>query len=176
MATKEELMLKKADYVLVVNKDFEIVYNSRFDSNMGGAQDSKEYKHFFDMYPSLAKNNSSIARTMSTGVTVFNDAQEFVDINGQVYVTQNLTIPVFHEGQVCGVVELTKDLTTVGDAESREDYLSVAHLPGGGGDPGTSLLADVGLTVQGLAHGGDGDAAPLGDVFHGYHRQSLADS
>ena len=47
MATKEELMLKKADYVLVVNKDFEIVYNSRFDSNMGGAQDSKEYKHFF---------------------------------------------------------------------------------------------------------------------------------
>ena len=35
MATKEELMLKKADYVLVVNKDFDIIYNSRFDPRMG---------------------------------------------------------------------------------------------------------------------------------------------
>ena len=126
MATKEELMLKKADYILVVNKDFEIVYNSRFDSGMGAAHEpkEKEYKHFFEMYPSLAKNSSSIARTMSTGVSIFNDAQEFVDINGQVYVTQNLTIPIFREGQVCGVVELTKDLTTVGDMESKDDYLS----------------------------------------------------
>lgn len=124
MATKEELMLKKADYVLVVNKDFEIVYNSRFDSKMGSASEEKAYEHFFEMYPSLTKNNSSIAKTMSTGVSIFSDAQEFVDINGQVYVTQNQTIPIFHEGQVCGVVELTKDLTTVGDMESREDYLS----------------------------------------------------
>ena len=110
MATKEELMLKKADYVLVVNKDFDIIYNSRFDPRMGNKSDLKEYKNLFEMYPSLGKNNSSIAKTMSTGATVFNDAQEFADINGRVYVTQNLTIPIFREGQVVGVVEMTKDL------------------------------------------------------------------
>ncbi len=130
MATKEELMLKKADYVLVVNKDFDIVYNSRFDSRMGNVSDTREYKNFFGMYPSLDRNNSSIVKTMSTGETIFNDGQEFVDINGKVYVTQNLTIPIFHEGQVVGVVELTKDLTTVGDMQGKEDYLQTIKKEG----------------------------------------------
>lgn len=130
MATKEELMLKKADYVLVVNKDFDIIYNSRFDPRMGNKSDLKEYKNLFEMYPSLGKNNSSIAKTMSTGATVFNDAQEFADINGRVYVTQNLTIPIFREGQVVGVVELTKDLTTVGDIQGKSDYLKSIKVEG----------------------------------------------
>lgn len=130
MATKEELMLRKADYVLVVNKDFDIIYNSRFDPRMGNKSDLKEYKNLFEMYPSLGKNNSSIAKTMSTGATVFNDAQEFADINGRVYVTQNLTIPIFREGQVVGVVELTKDLTTVGDIQGKSDYLKRLKVEG----------------------------------------------
>lgn len=130
MATKEELMLRKADYVLVVNKDFDIIYNSRFDPRMGNKSDLKEYKNLFEMYPSLGKNNSSIAKTMSTGATVFNDAQEFADINGRVYVTQNLTIPIFREGQVVGVVELTKDLTTVGDIQGKSDYLRSLRVEG----------------------------------------------
>lgn len=123
-------MLKKADYVLVVNKDFDIIYNSRFDPRMGNKSDLKEYKNLFEMYPSLGKNNSSIAKTMSTGATVFNDAQEFADINGRVYVTQNLTIPIFREGQVVGVVELTKDLTTVGDIQGKNDYLKRLRVEG----------------------------------------------
>lgn len=130
MATKEELMLRKADYVLVVNKDFDIIYNSRFDPRMGNKSDLKEYKNLFEMYPSLGKNNSSIAKTMSTGATVFNDAQEFADINGRVYVTQNLTIPIFREGHVVGVVELTKDLTTVGDIQGKSDYLKSLKVDG----------------------------------------------
>ena len=130
MATKEELMLRKADYVLVVNKDFDIIYNSRFDPRMGNKSDLKEYKNLFEMYPSLGKNNSSIAKTMSTGATVFNDAQEFADINGRVYVTQNLTIPIFREGHVVGVVELTKDLTTVGDIQGKSDYLKSLKVEG----------------------------------------------
>ena len=130
MATKEELMLRKADYVLVVNKDFDIIYNSRFDPRMGNKSDLKEYKNLFEMYPSLGKNNSSIEKTMSTGATVFNDAQEFADINGRVYVTQNLTIPIFREGQVVGVVELTKDLTTVGDIQGKSDYLKRLKVEG----------------------------------------------
>ena len=117
MSTKRDLMFKNVDHILLVNKDFEIVYNSRFDQAIGNEPDSNEYKNFFEMYPTLGKNNSSIVKTMSTGVGVFKDAQEFVDINGKVYVTQNMTIPIFREGQIVGVVELTKDLTTVGDVE-----------------------------------------------------------
>lgn len=119
----EKLTFKNADFVLVVNKDFEIVYHSRFDPKMGNDPSDKAYKNLFEMYPSLGKNNSSIAKTMSTGECIFNDAQEFVDINGRVYVTQNVTLPIFREGKIVGVVELTKDLTTVGHAEGRKEYL-----------------------------------------------------
>lgn len=124
MTTKKDFLLKNVDHILLVNKDYEIVYNSRFDPAIGNKPDMQEYKNFFEMYPSLGKNNSSIVKTMSTGTGIFKDVQEFVDINGNVYVTQNVTIPIFREGQIVGTVELTKDLTTVGDAESRKEYLS----------------------------------------------------
>ncbi len=123
MQIKEELMFRNADYILVVNKDFEIVYNSRFDVKMGNDPEKKPYKNLFEMYPSLGKNNSSIARTMSTGEMIFQDEQEFTDINGKVYVTQNLTFPIFREGKIAGVVELTKDLTNVSHLEEKERYL-----------------------------------------------------
>lgn len=123
MTIKKDLMLKNVDHILLINKDFEIVYNSRFDPKIGNKPGTNEYKNLFEMYPSLGKNNSSIAKTMSTGTSVFRDTQEFADINGNVYVTQNMTIPIFREGQVVGVVELTKDLTTIGHFEGKNDYL-----------------------------------------------------
>ncbi len=123
MTMKNDFAMKKVDYILIVNKDFEIVYNSRYDAKMGNKPSAPGENNFFAMYPSLAKNTSSIAKTMSTGVPIFREAQEWSDSKGKVYVTQNLTLPIFHEGKVEGVIELTKDLTTVGDVERKEDYL-----------------------------------------------------
>lgn len=123
MTMKNDFAMKKVDYILIVNKDFEIVYNSRYDAKMGNKPLASGENNFFAMYPSLDKNTSSIAKTMSTGVPVFREAQEWSDNKGKVYVTQNLTLPIIHEGKVEGVIELTKDLTTVGDVERKEDYL-----------------------------------------------------
>ena len=81
MTLKKDLMLKNIDHILLINKDFDIVYNSRFDPKIGNKPTIKEYKNLFEMYPSLGKNNSSIAKTMSTGTSIFRDTQEFVDIN-----------------------------------------------------------------------------------------------
>lgn len=123
MTSNEEKLLKNADYVIVINKDYEIVYNSRYDSKMGAADGQMPCKNFFEMYPSLGKNNSSIVKTMSTGVSIFRDLQEWTDINGKVYLTQNMTIPIFEEGQVAGVIEITKDLTSVGVLEDKHKFL-----------------------------------------------------
>ncbi len=120
----------KADYILVVNKEYEIVYNSRFDRKMGASSGPRPYKNFFEMYPSVGKGESSIVKTMSTGTPIFNEAQEWTDINGKVYVTENLTLPIFNEGQVVGVVELTKDLTNVGNLESKPEFLDSINREG----------------------------------------------
>lgn len=124
MTNNEEQMFNNVDYILVVNKDFEIVYQSRFDPRMGNHREEKRYRNLFELYPTLGRDNSSIAKTMSTGATVFQAVQEFADIYDRVYVTQNTTLPIFHEGQVVGVVELTKDLTTVGHVEAKKKYLN----------------------------------------------------
>lgn len=117
------LNFKNADVILVVNKDFDIVYHSRFDSGLKGGRAEKPCKNLFELYPSLGKKESSIAKTMSTGECIYNDAQKFVDRSGRVYVTRNITIPLFREGQIIGVIELTKDLTTVEHAERKCEYL-----------------------------------------------------
>lgn len=130
MTSNEEKLLKNADYIIVINKDYEIVYNSRYDSRMGGEKGEMPCKNFFEMYPSLGKNNSSIVKTMSTGVSIFRDAQEWTDINGKIYLTQNMTIPIFEEGQVVGVVEITKDLTTVGVLEDKPEFLELIKKEG----------------------------------------------
>ena len=57
MSTKRDLMFKNVDHILLVNKDFEIVYNSRFDQAIGNEPDSNEYKNFFEMYPTLGKKS-----------------------------------------------------------------------------------------------------------------------
>lgn len=123
MPNKEEWMFKDADYVLVVNKDFEIVYHSRFDSNMGNPTREGKYKTLFELYPSLGRDNSSIVKALSTGAVVYHDEQKFVDAYGKVYVTRNLTLPIFRGSQIVGAVELTKDLTNIGHVESKKEYL-----------------------------------------------------
>lgn len=114
---------KKADYILVVNKDYKIVYNSRFDKKLGAESSIRPYRNFFEMYPSQGRRNSSIVKAMSTGAPVYNSAQEWTDINGKVYVTQNITLPIIHEGQVIGAVELTKDLTNMGALQDKPAFL-----------------------------------------------------
>lgn len=130
MSKKGITDLTKADYILVVNKEYEIVYNSRFDRKMGASSGPRPYKNFFEMYPSVGKGESSIVKTMSTGTPIFNEAQEWTDINGKVYVTENLTLPIFNEGQVVGVVELTKDLTNMGNLESKPEFLDSINREG----------------------------------------------
>ena len=120
----------KADYILVVNKEYEIVYNSRFDRKMGASLGTKPYRNFFEMYPSIGRGESSIVKTMSTGVPIIKEAQEWTDINGKVYVTENLTLPIFNEGQVVGVVELTKDLTNMGNLEDKPEFLDSLNREG----------------------------------------------
>ena len=59
MTMKNDFAMKKVDYILIVNKDFEIVYNSRYDSKMGNKPLPSDENNFFAIYPSrlIAINN-----------------------------------------------------------------------------------------------------------------------
>ena len=85
MDNNNPLDFKKADYILVVNKDYEIVYNSRFDKKLGAESSIRPYRNFFEMYPSQGRRDSSIVKAMSTGAPVYNSAQEWTDIKDNYY-------------------------------------------------------------------------------------------
>lgn len=119
MLNYEGLKLNSIDYVLVVDKEFTVVYNTRFDKRVNvnfNLLESKDYlnKNLFEIYPSIKKDSSSsIVRCITTGQVVVKKFQKFKDFNGNLYSTHNLTIPLIRNGKIIGAVELVKDIKTV---------------------------------------------------------------
>lgn len=120
MLNYEGLKLNSVDYILIVDKEFTVVYNTRFDKRVNVKFDlieSKDYlnKNLFEIYPSIKKdaNTSSIVRCITTGQVVVKKFQKFKDFNGNLYCTHNITIPLIRNGKITGAVELVKDIKTI---------------------------------------------------------------
>ena len=118
MITFDNLKLSNVDSIQIVDKNYRIVFNSRFEK--GFNPDSVKYnrddyinKNFFDIYPNISRNQSSIVESMSTGEVTIRKHQKFVDNKGSTFYTNNVTIPLTVQGKIVGVFELTKDITTV---------------------------------------------------------------
>lgn len=119
------LRFDRLDYILIVDREFTVVYNTRYDSRVNNSLDdySKyEYlnKNFFEIYPSVKKDTSSVVQCMTTGEVVIKKFQKYKDFTGRIYCTHNVTIPLVREGKIMGVVELVKDVTTI-DNVNNED-------------------------------------------------------
>lgn len=121
---KNIMWVNDVNHIMVVNKNYDIMYNSRFDARMGNKSDVKVYKNLFEMYPSIGRENSTIVKAISTGESSFMGRQEFADKNGNIYVSQNLTMPIYKKGKIIGAVEITKVITTVGDTEKPKRVIS----------------------------------------------------
>lgn len=108
------LLVSSLDYILIVDKNYNIVYSSRYDAVMN--DQSKEYidrdilgKNFFDIYPSVEGKASSIKRCVETREIIINKKQEYHDYLGRRFVTNNITFPLMQRGELVAVVELAMD-------------------------------------------------------------------
>jgi arginine utilization regulatory protein len=135
------LMFNNVDYMLVVDKDLTVVYNTRIDKRVGASYqklDDKEYinKHLFEIYPSLKQDSgsSSIVKCLTTGEIVVKKFQKFKDFNGNSYITHNVTIPIMRDGNIIGAVELAKDIKTIdnikNDSIEQHEYQEVSESLG----------------------------------------------
>lgn len=120
MINIDGLKINSLDYVLIVDKDFTVIYNSRLDSRVNvnfNITDIKGYlnRNLFEIYPTIEKdaNKSSIVKCITTGEIVVKKFQKFKDFNGNLYVTHNVTIPLIREGRITGAVEIVKDIKTI---------------------------------------------------------------
>jgi len=112
------LIFNSLDYILIVDREFTVVYNSRYDNRVNIYYDEyNKYKflnkNLFEIYPSIKKETSSIVRCMTTGEIVVKKFQKYKDFTGKIYCTHNVTVPLVREGKIMGAVELVKDITTI---------------------------------------------------------------
>lgn len=109
------LLVSSLDYILIVDRNYNIVYSSRYDAVMN--DQSKEYierdilgKKFFDIYPSVEGKASSIQLCVETQEIIINKKQEYFDYLGRRFVTNNITFPLMQNGELVAVVELAMDV------------------------------------------------------------------
>nr|WP_312576861.1 sigma 54-interacting transcriptional regulator [Sedimentibacter sp.] len=119
------LRFDRLDYILIVDRDYSVIYNTRYDGRLNiSPDDYGKYKYlnknFFEIYPSIKKDTSSIVKCMTTGEVVVKKFQKFKDFTGKFYCTHNVTIPLVREGKIMGAIELVKDVTTI-DNVNNED-------------------------------------------------------
>ena len=123
MLNMGSLVVDSLDYILIVDKDYRIVYNTRYDASLN--ERSSEYrsadvlnKYYFDVYPSLKREESSVVRCIETHEIVVTKHQVFCDYQGRRFVSNNVTFPIMRRGEVVAAVELSMDADERDLAES----------------------------------------------------------
>lgn len=114
------LVIDSLDYILIVDTNYKIVYNTRYDKHINDM--SSEYtasdilnKDYFSIYPEIKREDSNVARCMETGSVIVNKRQEYHDYLGRRYLTNNVALPLRRKGQIVAVVELAMDVTNEAD-------------------------------------------------------------
>ena len=137
------LMVDSLDYILIVDKHFRIVYNTRYDEILN--DNSKIYtsvdvlgKQYFDIYPKLERSSSSIAQCLESGAVIVNKCQEYEDYAGRKFSTNNITFPLVRKGEIIAAVELaidvgndTKDLGYDGPSKIFDDFVDKLNREAG---------------------------------------------
>ncbi len=116
----EKLSMEYVDSVLIVDKNYMIVHSLRFNPRFdidGLDNYYSEYlnRNFFEVYPDIKVDESSVAECLKKGKPVLIENQIFRDFRGRVYNTKNITIPIIKRGEIVGVIELSKDITSIND-------------------------------------------------------------
>lgn len=130
MINIEGIKFNSLDYVMVVDKDLKVVYNTRLDKRVNASfieADNKDYinKNLFEIYPTVKKDSSSssVVKCITTGEIVVKRFQSYKDFNGNYYVTHNVTIPILRGGNIIGAVELVKDIKTIGNVNNFQEEI-----------------------------------------------------
>lgn len=123
MLASGNLKLNSVDFIFMVDRDFNIIFNTRYESRLNNvtqeiSKDEYMSKTFFEAFPTLDRAYNSIVECITTGETVVRKFQKVTDYTGKVTYSHNITVPIIRKGQLMGAVELAKDITTVDNRES----------------------------------------------------------
>ena len=98
----------------VVNQSgITIYYNHVAAKHDGLLVEEVIYRHFFEVFPSLNKENSTLLKVIETGKPIYNQHQQYKNKNGLKVETVNTTLPILVNDQLVGAIEIAKDITRI---------------------------------------------------------------
>ena len=124
MDTNTLNVLNYVDSMMIIDKNFNILYTNRFNPRfkVGGFMHNEyiEYinKKFFEVYPNLDPKTSTMMEALQYGRIIVREDQTFTDMFGRVYTTNNFTFPIIRFGEIVGAIELSQDITSIGDLDN----------------------------------------------------------
>ena len=152
MLNIENLVVDSLDYILIVDKDYRIVYNTRYDAtlNMQSSEFKAKdimHKYYFDVYPTLDRENSSVVKCIETGQIVVCKHQIFEDYTGKRFCSNNVTFPIMRLGELIAVVELSMDAdeneeVATGGNKKFEEFIEKIRVDSGSVSFDTILSSD----------------------------------
>jgi arginine utilization regulatory protein len=122
MIFKDNINMDYIDSLAIVDRNFKVVhsyrYNPRFDDDLlENIYLDYINKNFFEVYPEISPEQSTMYDAIKNNRVVYKDNQRFHDFKGRVFNTRNLTIPIVRKGEVVGAIEISKDITSIDDLD-----------------------------------------------------------
>lgn len=116
-----KMNLDSVDAMMITDRSgvilYSVRYNPRFCNEKSAIYRDILGKNILEAYPSLNQEESSIFQCINNVTPVYNKGQKFYDAYKNPYFTENLAIPIVRSGKLVGVVELSKDITSIQDEE-----------------------------------------------------------
>lgn len=96
-----------------------VLYNAQASQSDGLTPDEVIGRHLLEIFPSLSEGTSTLLKVLSTGQPIVNQEQTFTNYKGSLVTTINSTFPIYHEGEMVGAIEVSKDVTRVRELSER---------------------------------------------------------
>lgn len=109
-----ELLNNVDEGILIVNKNFEIIFYNRSMEKIEGMQFNQiKGKNIFDIFPGLNNNNSTIIKAIKEGMPSKNVLQTYHTILGRKITVISTTLPIFENNKIVCAIDLVRDISTV---------------------------------------------------------------
>ena len=124
MKVISEQMVKILKYIgegiHIVNKDgITVYYNDAMQTIEGIKKEKVIGRHILEVYPNWKKENSTLLMVLKKQKEILKRKQSYINLKGEKINTINTTVPLFHEEQLIGAVEISSNYTEVSNMSNQ---------------------------------------------------------
>lgn len=126
-------MLNLVDSMMIVDKNLIVIYTNRLNQKFSDGFDKVYGSYlghkYFEVYPNLNPDESTIMQCLKTGEMIVCEGQTYIDVHGNVYNAKSITIPIIRFGEIVAALELSHTITSIGDIEMIEKNINIYKYP-----------------------------------------------